>query len=767
MPLSVGTCLGPYEIVGPLGAGGMGEVYRARDPKLNRLVALKVLPEHTAADPERRDRFTREAQSLAALTHPHIVTIYSVDEADGVLFLTMELVDGKPLNELIVKGGLPLAQLLTLAIPLADALSAAHQKGITHRDLKPANVMVTADRRVKVLDFGLAKLMDASPLQMAVSALPTAALTGEGRIAGTVAYMSPEQAEGKPVDPRSDIFSLGTLLYELATGDRPFTGDTSVSVVSSIMKDTPRAATEVNPALPREMGRIIRQCLVKDPTRRYQSAIDVRNDLEELKREHESADIEVARGRTPEAGATGRRPIDSIAVLPFVNGSGSEDAEYLSDGLADTLSNSLAQIRTLRVVPRTLVARYKNQMVDPGQVGRDLNVRAVVTGRVRQRGDRLVIQAELIDVGSVAQLWGEQFDLRLADVLSVQADLSKAIADHLRLQLTPADVTSLAAGGTHDAEAYQLYLRGRHQWNKRNRAGLTKAKEYFEQAIARDPSYALAYAGLAQAYASLAAYGYLPGGEAFPKAMTMARKALELDERVADAHAVLGYTSVQYEWNWEQSEREYQRALALDPNSAITHNWNGFTNLMTRGRYDDAIAEGRRAQVLDPVSPMIRAGLGALLLGARRYDEAVEACKQALELEADFWPAHIGLAQAYLHSGRVDLGIAESRRLVELGSPLGPVFLAISYAAAGRKAEALTLVKPLIEAARRSHSGAIWVALVFASLGEIDQTMAWLEEGYKNHDVWMEHLNVMAWVDAVRADPRFQDLVRRIGIPSS
>ena len=426
----------------------MGEVYRARDPKLNRLVALKVLPEHTAADPERRARFTREAQSLAALTHPHIVTIYSVEEADGVLFLTMELVEGKPLTELIVKGGLPLAQLLAVAIPLADALSAAHQKGITHRDLKPANVMVTADGRVKVLDFGLAKLIDPSPLELAASALPTEALTGEGRIVGTVAYMSPEQAEGKPVDPRSDIFSLGTLLYELATGDRPFTGDTSVSVVAAIMKDTPRAATEVNPALPRELGRIIRQCLAKDPTRRYQSAIDVRNDLEELKREHESGDLEVARGRSPEAGATRRRvtprqtallvaagafvlvaiatmalrlwfprtaaggPIDSIAVLPFVNGSGSADAEYLSDGLADTLTNSLAQIRTLRVVPRTLVARYKNQSVDPRQAGRDLNVRAVVTGRVTQRGDRLVIQAELIDVGSVAQLWGEQYDRR-------------------------------------------------------------------------------------------------------------------------------------------------------------------------------------------------------------------------------------------------------------------------------------------------------------------------------------------------------------------
>jgi TolB-like protein/Tfp pilus assembly protein PilF len=802
MGLTPGVRLGPYEILSALGAGGMGEVYRARDTKLNRQVALKVLPEQTAPDPERRARFTREAQSLAALTHPHIVTIYSVEEADGVIFLTMELLEGKPLTELIVKGGLPLPQLLALAIPLADALCAAHQKGITHRDLKPANVMVTTDGRVKVLDFGLAKLIDPSPLEVAVSALPTEALTSEGRIVGTVAYMSPEQAEGKLVDPRSDIFSLGTLLYELATGDRPFTGDTNVSVISAIMKDTPRAATELNTTLPREMGRIIRQCLAKDPARRYQSAIDVRNDLEELKRELESGDLEASRGRSPQAGTAHRRvmsrqtallvgagavvlvalatmagrlwlphavagPIDSIAVLPFVNGSGSADAEYLSDGLADTLTNSLAQIRTLRVVPRTLVARYKNQSVDPRQTGRDLNVRAVVTGRVTQRGDSLAIQAELIDVESVAQLWGEQYDRRLTDVLSVQADLSKAIADHLRLQLTPSDLTRAPAGGTQNAEAYQLYLRGRFDWNKRNRAGLTSATEYFEQAIARDPSYGLAYAGLAQAYVSLADFGYLPSGEAAPKAIAMARKALELDERLADAHAVLGYTSVAYEWNWSQSEQEFQRALALDPNNANSHYWNGIMNLMTRGRYDDAIAEGRRAEAVDPVSPMIRAELGQMFMFARRYDDAIEACKQALELEPDFVPAHIFLALTYRLSGRVSLAIAESRRLVELGSPFGPVYLAMSYASAGRNAEAVTLMKPLIEVAQRSHSGGFAVAMVFAALGDTDQTMAWLEEAYQHHDIYLRIVNVWPGFDAVRADPRFQDLVRRIGIPSS
>ena len=445
-----------------------------------------------------------------------------------------------------------------------------------------------------------------------------------------------------------NLFSLGVILYELATGDRPFKGDTSVSVISSIIKDTPRSVTDLRPSLPSELSRMIRRCLAKDSTRRYQTAIDLRNDLEDLKQAHESGELEAGQRVPSEAAArrwatrwqtrlvlaagvvvfvalgaiAGRLwlsrspvggPIDSIAVLPFVNGSGSADADYLSDGLAETLTDSLAQIRTLRVVPRSLAARYQGQTVDPRQAGRDLNVRAIVTGRVVQRGDRVTVQAQLIDVGSVAQLWGEQFDRRLADVLSVQADLSKAIADHLRLQLTASDVASLATRGTRDAEAYQLYLKAWYASNKRTADGLYRATDYFEQAIARDPLYALAYAGLADAYVSLGYYGYLPGDEAYPKAIVMAKRAIALDERAAGAYAVLGTTSVFHEWNWRQSEQEFQRALTLDPNNAVVHGRYASSFLLSRRRYDDAIAEHKRAEALDPLSPIHPTNLGAIL----------------------------------------------------------------------------------------------------------------------------------------------------------
>jgi TolB-like protein len=526
MALTPGARLGAYEILSLLGTGGMGEVYRAHDPKLKRDVAIKVLPQHTATDSERRARFEREAQSIAALNHPNIVTIYSVEEADGVLFLTMELVDGQPLDGVIAKGGLPLARILALAIPLADAVSAAHQKGITHRDLKPANVMVTADGRVKVLDFGLAKLVEPAALVAEVTALPTV-LTGEGRIVGTVSYMSPEQAEGKPVDHRSDIFSLGVILYELATGERPFTGETSVSLLSSIIRDAPRPATELRPALPRELGRIIKQCLVKDPEYRYQSAKDIRNELRALQQESESGELDASRVAGVDAGgpiglrkrrrvaliATGAvlllagaavagwlwftrastgRPIDSLAVLPFVNVGADPEAEYLSDGITENLINSLSQLPSLRVVPRSTVFRYKGRELDLRAIGRELTVRAVLTGRVVQRGETLNIQTELVDVNEDSQLWGRQYDRTSADLITVQEEIAKAVSEQLRLATSTEEQKLLTKRSTENPEAHQLYLKGQFYWNRRTSQTLRRAADYFQQAIEKDAGYGLA-----------------------------------------------------------------------------------------------------------------------------------------------------------------------------------------------------------------------------------------------------------------------------------
>jgi TolB-like protein/Flp pilus assembly protein TadD len=447
-------------------------------------------------------------------------------------------------------------------------------------------------------------------------------------------------------------------------------------------------------------------------------------------------------------------------------GSGSPDADYLSDGLTDTITNSLSQIHSLRVLPRTLVMRFKNQSVDPRQAARDLNVRAIVTGSVMQRGDRISVQAEMIDAANIAQLWGDHFDRSVADIMIVQSDISKAIAENLRMQLTSDDHKGMVAGTTQNAEAYQLYLKGQYEYAKRSGDSLRRASSYFEQAITQDPSYALAYSGLARAYGRQAVFGYLTPGQAFPKAIAAARRAIILDERSADAHAALAYSTFYYEWNWMQTEQELHRALALDPNNAEVHNVYGLFLLSLR-RFDEGITEQRRAESLDPLSPMIPAALGWELMQARRDDEAITPVMRALELEPDFVQAHVYLALLYDASGKGDLAIAETRRAIELGYPFGQSLLAESYAAAGRKAEAAAPLKEAIKQFRRSHAGAIFIAFAFDALGDKDQAFSWFEESYKDREALLVYLNEYRFQnDAWRADPRFQDLVRRIGIPT-
>jgi serine/threonine protein kinase/tetratricopeptide (TPR) repeat protein len=835
LSLQPGARVGAYEILSAIGAGGMGEVYRARDTRLERTVAIKVLPADLSSDPDRRERFDREARAISSLNHPHICILHDVGNQDGTSFLVMECLEGETLASRLSKGPLPIDQVLRYAIEIADALDAAHAAGLVHRDLKPANIFVTKRGQTKVLDFGLAKLAqdnraDALTQDENGPTLNEVHLTSPGTALGTVAYMSPEQARGENLDAQSDIFSLGVVLYEMATGRPAFAGRTTAVIFNEILNKTPTAPVRLNPEVPPKLDEIIDRCLEKDRELRYYSAADVRANLKRVQR-----DIDTERARTssrtpieeevtpPEAparagspsgpggptgtvagqpssdaalvigivqrhktgimvtavvlvllaaGLIGARmwftrtaggPIDSIAVLPFANGSGSPDTDYLSDGLTDTITNSLSQIHSLRVVPRTLAARYKNQTVDPGQAARELNVRAIVTGSVMQRGDRVSVQAEMIDAANVAQLWGDHFDRSVADMMNVQSDISKAIAENLRMQLTSDDHKVMVAGTTENAEAYQLYLKGRYEYDKRNRDSYNRANAYFEQAIALDPSYAMAYAGLAGDYASQALFGYLPSSEAYPKAIASAKKAIALDERSAEAHAMLAYSILYYEWNWTQSEQELHRALALDPNDAVAHRIYGLF-LGTVRRFDEGIAEERRAEVLDPLTPPTT--LGFVLTEAHRYDEAVAALKRALELEPDSVLAHVFLGDAYRLSGKGDLAITESRRAIELGFPFGQALLAASYAAAGRKAEAGALLKESIEQSKRSHSGAMFIAIAFAAMGEKDQAFIWLEESHKEHAPGLTVVNAIPFFDALRADPRFQDLVRRIGIPT-
>jgi TolB-like protein/Tfp pilus assembly protein PilF len=781
--LAPGTRLGPYAIVGSLGVGGMGEVYKATDTRLDRTVAIKILP---SPDPDRRLRFEREARAIAGLSHPNICTLHDIGHADGTDFLVVEYLEGETLADRLKDGPLPQHTLVDLALQTTDAVAVAHSAGIVHRDLKPSNIFLTKRGQAKVLDFGLAKIGSASGMPADLSGAPTiiggAHLTSPGTAIGTVGYMSPEQARGDDTDARTDIFSLGAVLYEMATGRPAFSGRTTAVIFDEILNKTSPAPATLNPAVSADLDGLIVKALQKDRALRQQTAEELRGDLERLKnRGTPAAPRRWQRLAVPIAGAAlliglglfidrgpivqaPGSPIDSIAVLPFINASGTADADYLASGIAGTLTNNLAQVRGLRVVPRTLAARFKNQTVDPGRAGRDLNARAVVTGRVVQRGDRLTIQAELIDAATVGQLWGAQFDRPLADVLSVESEIARAIADNLRLELTREDKEGLTAGAPRDAVAYQLYLRGQYATARRTRESYKQASQYFNQAIERDPAYALAYAGLADAYIWQGYWGYVNAAEAYQKAIAAANRALALNERSADAHNALAWIRLFYQWNWPQSERESQRALALDPtNPDIRYRYG--EALGTLGRFDEAIAEIRRAIALDPSSARLAVSLGFMLTNAKRYPEAIDALRNAVELDPDQTLGQVDLTRAYRLGGMADLAIQGSRRMVDAGDPLGRAFLAASYAHAGRRNDALEIVKGMITSAEATHGGGYLIAVVFAALGNADQAMQWLERSYTAHESFLAWLAVDPEFDRLRADPRFVDLIRRIGIP--
>jgi adenylate cyclase len=787
----IGQTLSRYKITGMLGEGGMGVVYRAEDSELGREVALKLLPAEMADNPKRLERFRREAKAVAAINHPNIVTIHSIESTEHTHFLTMELVEGESLDRMIPPGGMPLAKVFDIAIPLADALSSAHEQGIVHRDLKPANVMVTAEHRVKVLDFGLAKLVEDPDLETgdhAVTALPTQAteLTAEGMVMGTAPYMSPEQVEGRAMDHRTDIFSLGIVLYEMATGKRPFAGDTSAALVSSILRDSPPTVTEINEALPRHLARIIQHCLEKDPEARYQSAKDVRNELKSLRREVDSGVVTTGSGATPvsatprpkrirryglwaaagaaaiailavgwwlghssegvstgadsagrlgaDFAASARSDLPSVAVLPFANLSADPDNEYFTDGLTEELIGALSKVEGLRIPARTSVYALKDSNLDIQEIGRRLGVDNVLEGSVRRAGDQLRISAQLIKVSDGFNLWSETYDREFSDVFVIQDEIAGNIVEAMQLTLSPVEQQALRSERTTDFKAYEYYLRGRGHYRRRTRADFEAAREMFQNAIEIDSGYALAWAGLADTYTEF----------------------------------WRNYESA--EENLMQAEEASREAVELDPNLAEAHASRGFA-LGQRQRYDEAAEEFRRAMELNPRLFEAYYYYGTVAFAAGRLETAAEMFERATEVAPDEIRALQLLPQIYTRLGREAAAAAANRQRVEVverrlefNPDDVPMLLdgASALAALGERQRSLEWASRILDKAGDDALVLYNLSCLYSLAGEVTSALDALEKSYEAGLADPDWMRQDSDLDNIRNHPRYKELVKRM-----
>ena len=789
----IGQTLSHYRILEKVAAGGMGVVYRARDEQLDRDVALKVLPSGTLTDDTARRHFRKEALALAKLNHPNIETVYEFGTQDGTDFLVMEYVPGKTLADRLAGGTLPEREVIALGMQIAAALEEAHERGIVHRDLKPANIAITAKGVAKVLDFGLAKLLHP------VDEGTTEALTDSHVAAGTLPYMSPEQLKGEPIDARADIYTIGAVLYEMATGRRAFPENQTSRLIDAILHQPPVAPRALNSRISVELESITLKCLDKDPDQRYQSAKELLVDLRRLEPSssryasppHPSpvwgrvaklvgygvpallvlavglTAINVGRWRDRLLGHPRTPQIRSLAVLPLANLSGDPTEEFFADGMTDALITDLGKISALRVISRTSVMHYRDAKKTLPEIARELNVDAVVEGSVLRSGNRVRISAQLIRARSDQHLWTESYERDLRDVLALQSEVARNVANSIRIQVTPMEAGRLESTSPVNEEAYQLYLKGRYHWNKRNPDALNKSLEYFQQAVSKDPQYAPAYAGLADTYRLLGQFAVLPLRVSTDKAKAAAQTALKLDKDLAEAHASLGIGSLMDHFDWRQADRELSTAIELNPGYASAYQWRA-VSLASTGRVEEGVNMARRAQELDPLSLIINAYLGFAYYESRNYDSAADQCKKTLELDPNFAVAHSYLALAYAQKGAYELSLGEARKGVELsgGAANLKVMLAVVTAAAGKRTEAQQMAVQLAGAAHEGYLNPAEIGVIYAQLGEKDRAFQWLETAYEEGSIWTAFLKSEPALDSLRSDPRFARLLREVGLPN-